>query len=789
MSLEFYEHEVSEPKLRELLTRRFEAEHLDFKETVDPASKKAKVELCKDVIAMANTMGGHIVLGVRDGDFAPVGLPSTAYLDQAELDNLLGNYVHEKIDWLLAYHNVPIENEQRLFGILYVVPSSIPLVTAKTGAYQQGNKSKMAFSEAALLVRSGSRSMPARQEELRALLHDRQRPGASLSPTTQTWPSDSEPPVFHNLPRPNFVNFIGRQAEIRKVKEALEHERAWVVSIEGIGGVGKTALAQRVGLDLVNDAFRSGESQWKCIVWVSAKESVLDSHARIEEVEPGFRTLDQLIDVVLEVSGFEEQGLDREDRLREVKAILETFPCLLVVDNLETVVDQRIEQFLLDHLPAPSKAIITSRRRTAQRGGFTVPLKGMNEEQGVQLLQEAATHQGSSVIESASRSRLTEIVRLTGGIPLALKLVVGQTALGSNLDVVIERLVRNQDAPILEFCFEEVYRDLAPGSKRILGALAQFEGPATLEEAAMVAGVPYARAIRCIEPLVRLSLVEETFDDLRDAQIYSLLPLTRNFADGQAKKLASFYEEARRRLSLYLIRKDQLLGGSLDEEMLEAAKAKTDLERIAVQLAENAEEEYLNGRYESALDKLQQAEMLAPRLAYVQQKWAYIERRQSHIQPAREHYRRAIELDPKNKEYYRFWASFESQIGRYAEAARIFRDTLLLDTDDIRARHGLANALWRQARQLKRQEKEVYKAKELLCEALEVIEGAFESEPKETRGNFMFWEVKARILRELRRPRQALDACDMGLKAAYDERLSNLASDLRTELEERYHRR
>lgn len=788
MGLELYQDNVSEAKLRELLNCRFEAAHLDFKQEFDPGSKEDKVELCKDIIAMANTDGGHVVFGVRDGDFAPVGLPGEAYLDEADLQNTLVKYVHEKIDFLLAYHNLSIENEQRLFGILYVAPSAVPIVTSKDGAYERDGRFKKAFAEAVWLVRSGSRSRPASQEELRALLRDRQRPSASLSPTHQVWPSDSEPPVHHNLPRPNFVNFIGREAEIRDIRKALAHDRAWVVSIEGIGGVGKTALAQKIALDLVSQAFRSGESQWKFVIWVSAKESVLDSDAQVEQVEPGFRNLDQLIEVVLQVTGFLDEESSTEERLEEAKEVLKTFPSLLVVDNLETVSDKGIEEFVVDHLPAPSKAIITSRHRTAHRGGFTIPLKGMDEEQGVQLLREAALHQGSSVIESASRSKLSEIIRLTGGIPLALKLVVGQTALGANLDVVIDRLMHNRSAPILDFCFDEVYRDLVPGSKRLLGALAQFEWPATLEEAAMISGIAHRRASRCIEPLVRLSLVEERFDDSRRAQVYSLLPLTRNFADRQARDLGDFYQGARKRLALYVLKREQLLEKSVDVESIHEGRHETDLERIGAKLAEQAEQEYQAGHYKRAIDLLGQAETLAPRLALVHQVWAYIERRESHTQLAREHYQRAVELDPRNQEYHRYWASFEAQFGRYKEAIRIFREALLLDRGSVQAQHGLANALLRRARQLKRQPGRREEANNMLFEALGVIDGAFESKPAETRGDFMFWEVKGRVLRELRRPRQALDACEAGLRVEHDSRLAHLAADLRRELETRYGR-
>lgn len=102
MSKEMYAEQVSEAKLQELFSCRFESEDLDFKERMDFTSKKGQIELCKDIIAMANTKGGHLVFGVRDKDFVAVGIPITDYIDSADLSNLLDKYVQEKIDWYLV---------------------------------------------------------------------------------------------------------------------------------------------------------------------------------------------------------------------------------------------------------------------------------------------------------------------------------------------------------------------------------------------------------------------------------------------------------------------------------------------------------------------------------------------------------------------------------------------------------------------------------------------------------------------------------------------------------------
>ena len=59
-------------------------------------------------------------------------------------------------------------------------------------------------------------------------------------------PQISPPKVFHNLPQPDHGQFIGREEELKQVHRILRpypHSQHALVTIDGIGGIGKTTLA------------------------------------------------------------------------------------------------------------------------------------------------------------------------------------------------------------------------------------------------------------------------------------------------------------------------------------------------------------------------------------------------------------------------------------------------------------------------------------------------------------------------------------------------------------------
>lgn len=82
-------------KLREALARTSECVDVDFKESFDPSNSGEWLEIIKDVVAMANTCGGTILIGVNnDGLVSGKDIVAAAVTDPADITNKIHKYTN-----------------------------------------------------------------------------------------------------------------------------------------------------------------------------------------------------------------------------------------------------------------------------------------------------------------------------------------------------------------------------------------------------------------------------------------------------------------------------------------------------------------------------------------------------------------------------------------------------------------------------------------------------------------------------------------------------------------------
>lgn len=162
--------------LRELLRRNIgETDYLDFK-----AEWPALPKLARHILALANSGGGALVMGVSqqdDGSLDPRGLPSIK--DKAQLIPPLGGYLPKPLEYqILDFVFGAAEYEalvSKSFQVLLVEdnPKLLPFLALKEG---DGLRTSVVY------VRDGTTSTEAGQVQLQAVLNRRIESGYSSQP-------------------------------------------------------------------------------------------------------------------------------------------------------------------------------------------------------------------------------------------------------------------------------------------------------------------------------------------------------------------------------------------------------------------------------------------------------------------------------------------------------------------------------------------------------------------------------------------------------------------------------
>jgi tetratricopeptide (TPR) repeat protein len=338
--------------------------------------------------------------------------------------------------------------------------------------------------------------------------------------------SPDHPEVRHNLPQPDYGKFVGRQEELTQVHRILRpypHSRHPLVTIDGIGGIGKSALALEAAHHYLRDYDRLPEEErFEAIIWTSAKSEVLtaDGIAPRRQIT---RTLDDIytaIAVALEREDITRARPEEQDDL--VTKALTRQRTLLIVDNLETVDDERVNGFLRE-LPAPTKAIVTTRHRIDV--AYPIRLTGMPEDDALDLIAQECEKKDVTLTDAEAE----KLYRRTGGVPLAVVWSVAQMGYGYGVESVLRRL-GEPTGDIARFCFEgAMERIRGKPAHKLLMALTLFATNASREALGYVADLSTVDRDEGLVLLERLSLVSK-----EDGRFW-MLPLTQTFVQEEMK--------------------------------------------------------------------------------------------------------------------------------------------------------------------------------------------------------------------------------------------------------------
>lgn len=204
------------------------------------------------------------------------------------------------------------------------------------------------------------------------------------------------------LPGKSYRELVGRDEVLEEITTALlDPSGRWIIAIDGIGGIGKTALAREIAERCLL------ENMFDVVVWdqVPKEPEGLSTKPGI-----GLITFETVLDSIASQLGAVDvprlKGTEKETR---VKQLLQHQRSLIILDNLNVSKESQIEivnrsSVLLN----PSKALITSRRRL-QGNVFAVHLTGLDEDEALRFIQQEAQEKKIQSVLDANISALKQI--------------------------------------------------------------------------------------------------------------------------------------------------------------------------------------------------------------------------------------------------------------------------------------------------------------------------------------------------------------------------------------------
>jgi predicted ATPase len=306
-------------------------------------------------------------------------------------------------------------------------------------------------------------------------------------PAQQETRRDGTGRTLGNIPL-ELTSFVGRHSELSEVKKALSVAR--LVTLTGIGGVGKTRLALRIASEVRAD-FPDG-------VWL---------------VELGeLRDESMLVDVVTATFGVRDQSA------RPPLEVLIEFMCsrrlLLVLDNCEQVVDAaaKLAESLLRSCPK-IRILATSREALGIVGETVEPLSplpcpetyseptalGAGNDAVALFAERAAAAVPGFALTNENTATIAQICSRLDGLPLAIELAAARLR-AMSLEQILDRLSDrftlltrgSRRAPTrqqtLAWSIGWSYDLCTPDEQQLWGRLSVFSGSFELQAAEDICG-------------------------------------------------------------------------------------------------------------------------------------------------------------------------------------------------------------------------------------------------------------------------------------------------------------
>jgi hypothetical protein len=339
--------------------------------------------------------------------------------------------------------------------------------------------------------------------------------------------------IMQRLEAPTYDHLIAVDRYLDELSTVLTQPGPpWIVAVEGIGGIGKTALAdQLMRHAIIHSPFHD-------FAWVTAREERLGLDGALRSVTDPINTVEQTIATLVAQLADDDPlstALPYPKKLAYLETRLKQAPHLIALDNLETLDELTRWLPLLRRFTNPTKFIVTSRCSLhAEAGIYHFALPELSAADALALVRREAAISNLSVVAKADTDTLQPIYDTVGGNPLALRLIVGQLHFHELAQVLADlTLARGKKAEMLyHYIYRSAWQNLDEAARQVWLLLPLLSEPeATLANLVTFSELSSTVVREALEQLVLQNLVicQGTLQERR----YRLHSLTRTFLHEQ----------------------------------------------------------------------------------------------------------------------------------------------------------------------------------------------------------------------------------------------------------------
>lgn len=487
----------------------------------------------------------------------------------------------------------------------------------------------------------------------------------------------------HNLPPQPYKKFFGREEAINNILETLIKGGTFIASIDGVGGIGKTALAYYFCKEILLP-----QNEFNYLIWLTAKESVFDPFSRdltIKPVRSNFRGIEELIDTVLSVIEFEELiNNPMEEKKKFVEdEVFKSEKTFLVLDNLESIEDEEFFNYITRDFNKFARQnrflkVLTTSRKRKKIADFPIEIGGLAVDDALKMLKYLASEHGIKDILNATDHDNIKLIEKVGCIPLGIEFIVGQMSLGKSRGQIYSELQgypslegvkdesekRKRLSDIILFSFKNMYETLTDEQQnvfKIITALVRnklkTDPPISLELLMSITDYKKRDLENYLDVLIDNNLIVIQNNE------YTISQMGINF-------VKQYYEDFEKIEDEVIEKKNKIIkpGGKVLDK---------------VDLFINSTRELIDAnKFEEAETKLLNAlDVMSDHRIYFE--LAKVQRILNKFIKAEDNFRMATELNPKDVRIWFEWINMEDNRGRYNIALQLTEKALEKTNNDV----------------------------------------------------------------------------------------------------------